>query len=210
MYTGLRGLLTLPEETITSLGTFAAMQARATATRPALSTSWGDPPEGDADAAKIHEPAPLSRDISSLAFALETSPGLDVTKDFSSTVRAMSVGFHAPERVHAMTGMPDAAATCTHRFPVFPPAPNTTMGAGAGGSEPGSISTDARTTREGARERTVRRPERTGAPWEAAKDKDSAVVILRGSTLWLVAPESRDESLNRRVFPWLDVFEPEL
>jgi hypothetical protein len=122
----------------------------------------------------------------------------------------MSVGFHAPERVHAMTGMPDAAATCTHRFPVFPPAPNTTMGAGAGGSEPGSISTDARTTREGARERTVRRPERTGAPWEAAKDKDSAVVILRGSTLWLVAPESRDESLNRRVFPWLDVFEPEL
>ena len=61
-----------------------------------------------------------------------------------------------------------------------------------------------------ARERTARRPERTGAPWEAAKDKDSAVVILRASTLWLVAPESRDESLNRRVFPWLDVFEPEL
>lgn len=65
-----------------------------------------------------------------------------------------------------------------HRLPVFPPLPNTTIGAGAGGSEPGSISTDARTTREGARERTVRRPEGTGAPWAAAKDK---VAILRGS-----------------------------
>ena len=88
-YTGESGLLTLPDETTTSLGTFAAMHARATATRPALSTSCGDPPDGDADAAKMHAPAPWSVDASSAALALATSPAAAVTSDRSSEVRLM-------------------------------------------------------------------------------------------------------------------------
>ena len=78
-----------PDETTTSLGTFAAMHARATATRPALSTSCGDPPDGDADAAKMHAPAPWSVDVSSAALALATSPAAAVTSDRSSEVRLM-------------------------------------------------------------------------------------------------------------------------
>ena len=64
-----------PEETITSRGTFAAIAARATATRPALSTSCGEPPPGDADAAKMIAPAPDTSASSSAWDAFETSPG---------------------------------------------------------------------------------------------------------------------------------------
>ena len=165
-------MVTEPEDTTTRRGTRAATHARATATRPALSTSWGDPPEGEADAAKMHEPAPWRSAASSAGVALLTSPGLDVTREASAEETPASAAEKAPARVHATTGRPVLAAYATHRLPVLPLAPNTTTGAadgvgdeaeGAGsGTAPGASSADAAGTnarREGAGARRARRGE---------------------------------------------------
>ena len=196
-YTGESGLLTEPLDTMTSLLTFSATHAAATFTSPALSTSWGVPPLGDADAAKMAASLPrtIERNASSLAFA--TSPARVSTRlAFVSPEVAKS-----PALEHATTRAPAAAACATHRLPVLPFAPNTTTEKDAAGgvSEAGSDSGSEAAPAE-ARDVRGRRDERAARPREDVSEhaRGADASVARAHVAMVVGREVARDVVSRQ------------